>query len=239
METKTEILVLKDRCVRRVITEERIRIEDSLAEKMAASVRRVALYVAAPYEEKNSPFEKYYGLAHLMVGPGGDVWWTVPIRGLSLRAPFDGRDGVLWPAFDKPDMPQFEMRWAPPEDMKLVLGIGVTDLGVHSMVLVAFNDAGDAWRLPLSNVYDNGSLCWGRTAIQGDTMLHCLREAVECFEKSSWNSDLYAERTLEHTKLMFSFKANGEKFEQVPAPKIWTSICEKVSTKEIEEMLVP
>jgi hypothetical protein len=212
-------------------------LERIFAENTAVRVANVAL------------IGEGYGMASITATPTMETW-TVKVLKLGMEAPFLLRDGLHLPAFAEQNAPVIPMVWDVPDSMNLTLTVILKCTGkvygAGDQFLVAFDSEKRAWRLPLSNLYDECKLCHGQHNTRWKTKLESVKNACELFSKSRWNRDLYAgkDHLIPKTQAMFRWRpTEGGGFEQqamlLEEGKDWTSLAEKVGTEFIQRMVAP
>jgi hypothetical protein len=103
--------------------------------------------------------------------------------------------------------------------------------------LFAFSQSNRGYRLPLPNLHDDCRICTGSFPDHYPTGAEAVLASLEQFRKSKWNADLM--RTAEESQKFFRFQATNETFATLPIEAAdWTSLCEKVSTDLMEEVVL-
>lgn len=158
--------------------------------------------------------------------------WTVPLEQIMIDAPFQCKDGVLWPALGNPDLSNMTMWWKVPPGMRVFLGINVGNMKFESIsqFLIALDSGNRQYRLPLSNTYEDCVLCTGKYPGQTGCASHidAVRAAVSQFFKGKWQHDLYQTTEVKNTRALFSFKVDGDKTTQMWDGTLdWTKHCNK------------
>ncbi len=187
-----------------------------------------------------------FGLAAMTCNSTLEMW-SVHVNKLHFECPFYLQDGVHSPAFGDTNQPTMKLEWIP--NMSLVLGITVLRDGYYRLAgdhyLVAFDMRGNLWRLPVSNLYEDGKLCHGQPALKYTTSLECVLDCCKRFSSSKWNHDLYhltEEKRFRSTRDMFRWKPEATGFTQLDmtlaAAKDWTSLCQKISSETLSQLIV-
>jgi hypothetical protein len=182
-----------------------------------------------------------YGIAGVSI-VNQQIAWTVPILRLGLKAKYNFTDGVHTPFFQGDGkLPVLPLKWEPPSGMRLYLQIWLSDDGQFCQDVASHLFACDVerrlWLLPLSNLHDNCTLCYGGKTT-GENQLETVKKVCKDFANSPWNADLYKEADLSRTRAMFRFKPTKDSFEQLPVlGKHWTEHCIKVSNDAISQHL--
>lgn len=164
---------------------------------------------------------------------------TMRLKTLLFNAPFKLEDKVLFPAFQSSGSPVMTLEWTPPSSMFLYFLARLQDSGGQwrsiKTWLFALSEGGSAWRLPVSNLYEDCSLCTGDVNTTSWTLGESLAKIYTQFRKAQWNKDLAYESY--KTSRLFRWKAETNPFEQLPidAPN-WTNLCAKVSSPAMEEI---
>jgi len=188
-----------------------------------------------------APSKEYVGLS---IGPNGFGVAVIGLREISLRAPFAVEGTQTFPQFDGAH-PVMMVPWVVPDTMRLVLAVGFsTGYVMCDQHLVAIDSSERAWRLPISNLYNDCKLCAGRYDSTGDTIQMLVERAYEQFMASSWNADLYNDSDPTRraaSKKMFSYTIDGDKFIQnyKPEDDRWTELCQKVASEHITNYILP
>ncbi len=136
--------------------------------------------------------------------------------------------------------------WDIPDGMRLMFSAAVADWNTDDLPqtfpnqcchLVAFNSSGQAWQLPLPNLFDDCSVCMGQFNGRGPTIQDAVGLALGQLHKSSWNSDL-VEGKVPQSQSLFRFKMTDKAVECVPLADgvKWESFCKKVSTPITDKM---
>jgi hypothetical protein len=181
-----------------------------------------------------------WGTAHANIGPD-DIIWSVQIKRIPLKARFRLVSQVLVPMFASTSDLEMPLVWEVPAEIRLLFVIRTEAVDEYHQVennwLFAYNQANNAYHLPLPNLYDDCSICTGQFDRQHDTAAECVTASLEQFNKSQWNSDLMP--SLECSQKLFRFKPTDETFETLPidAPD-WTSLCAKVSTAIMDRLIL-
>lgn len=221
------------------ITKRDLQVEQSITDSLCIGVSR-----------KNPRIAKIggdYGNAGVAMS-GVLEMWSVRVTNLKINAPFFLKDGIHTPAFADNTQPLMTMEWKP--QMTLVLVITVlkdTMKNVHyagDHYLVAMDNRGGMWRLPLSNIYEDCRLCHGQAAHMRETSLEVVMECCDLFGKSQWNTDLYNgedRKRCDATARMFRWKPLEKGFQQLEilplSGKDWTSLCMKVATEKLSQFV--
>lgn len=190
-----------------------------------------------------------FGTAGVASQDDKSQYWSLRLETLVLNSEFKIKDGVLSPQFrSEPGNPLLEIDWKPPEDMRLMFVAQIVNSSetaiVNKQYLFALSGDGNAWRLPVSNLYETCELCAGNYESITTTSAQSLQRALEQFHKSGWNKDLW-DRTqdLKNTSRMFRFIPKTDKgftqqpYEGAAEGKHWSLLCQKVAT-EITKLIV-
>ena len=119
-----------------------------------------------------------------------------------------------------------KLSWNPPDDMYLILLY-------HSKSRLSYLSALSTvtkklYRLPLSNLYEDGKLCLGRAASAAlSATSGCIEQSrvmIKQFESGEWNTDLSPNLTF--TKAIMQFSLDGE---SLVVRKDWYSILSTMS----------
>lgn len=169
--------------------------------------------------------------------------FTIPVISLPMRAHFEPSEdkSYIYPQFSaSDDKPTIDLRWLVPASMIVVIVADVTfakepGYTIANSYLVAIDGSRRTYRLPVSNVYEDGRMCNGSYDNRGRTAAEALSKLWRQFQTSRWQSDL-ADRggaaVKDGAKNLFRFKAlEPSGFEQLPPMKTWTSCCTKTSSE--------
>lgn len=129
--------------------------------------------------------------------------------------------------------PQFIAQWKVPESMRLMFAAKVSYMGSQSLIgyksaclLIAWDSAKRARRLPLPNLYDNCYMCMGEYNGLGKNIQESFAKAVGQLDMAEWSSDLLTNDRLEGSDAMLKFKpAEGGDMESIPFTENWASLC--------------
>ena len=167
---------------------------------------------------------------------GREFYCSFRMNTLTIKSPFRLVDGILIPMFSSPNDPVMPMVWVVPPNMKLRVLLQMTvEPGAPYrsvaaiMWLYAYDNNGNAYRLPLPNLYDDCKVCTGtqgRTLVQ--TMQLAIEQHMETFRVSTWNADLWT--TVTESQTLFRFKPEGDEFKPLPVAENWFIHCKKVAT---------
>lgn len=164
-----------------------------------------------------------------MVRQSNQLYFTAVLDRFFMRAPFKMFGDRLVPNFTGTD-PVIEMVWVPPEGctLKMLIQPEVGLPRLYCSWFLAFDERGNAWRLPLPNVYDDCRVCTGQPATAYGTHLGMVADTLEKFRESRWNADLWSEP--EKTQALFQWIPHNDGFEQVfPKSDDWTNYSYKIS----------
>lgn len=222
------------------ITKRDLIVEQSITDSLSVGVCR-----------KNPRIAKIggdYGNAGVAI-TGSLEMWSVRVANMKITTHFSLKDGIHTPAFANPEQPIMTMEWKPP--MTLILAITVildkTKWAYYGgdHYLVAIDNRGGMWRLPVSNLYEDCKLCHGQQTKLKETSLEVVLHCCDLFPKSQWNADLYAEsdrKRFEATGRMFRWKPLEKGFQQLEtlplSGKDWTSLCQKVSSDKLNQLIL-
>ena len=234
--TTTEFLLRAGgEIVRRTVTEQEIAVPDNLLAQINKDVN-IPLHGLVAIDQ--------WGELGLMVSGAKLHYATVPARRIILRTGFDLVDKaekIFVPNFASSD-PQMELEWTPPEGMTVLILMVLQqhangEFSVPKAFLYALDEKGQYWKLPLSNIYDDGAICEGRPILKLPTMVAAVLDVLQTFDHSRWNRDLWQDKNM--TQAMFRFKALAEgKFETLPPEeKKWQKLCAKIVT-EVQKNIV-
>lgn len=224
----------------RTITEQDIEILPNIVDHFASAVVR-HIHDALPMK---AILPEADGNVSMVALPGHQTVWSMRLTKLPLKTNYQSKDGVLWPVFDDSTSPMLTMDWTPPANMGLVLAVTLSGEKLPVMQhLVAFDLATNrSYRLPLSNLYEDCKLCHGKYPGKPTTHLEALVLAINQFNNSNWNADLYNADASKrkNTKALFSFKAEKDSFPQQPVAESWMNSCEKIANDYVtNNIMIP
>lgn len=169
-----------------------------------------------------------------LIMSSNNVYATMPIAWIALKAPFQMVDGVLVPNLSSDTSPVLDLVWNIPTGMRCYLLFHTTFDAANGLYfltktwLFSQSHNKELWRLPLGNLYDDSSICTGRERFDGPSIPHAIKQCLLQFNRSLWNADLW--RDVDHCQKMFRFKPHSSGFEQLPyLNSDWTSLCRKIS----------
>lgn len=186
---------------------------------------------------------------------GKDSYWTVPMESIQLNTWFKKVGDILVPVFrEDAGLPTpMTLTWRNSiattiTPMRLIFLAHVVEYPptaklyrINKVYFFAFSKDGNAWRLPLANLYEHCEVCNGDFSSQSGTAEETVQLALEQFTKSQWNKDL-TDRTSNpgFTAKMFRFQPKGDKdFEQLPVNATdWIKVADKISNPDIVKYVV-
>ena len=234
MENNYEYIIKPGGLVRRETTEQPIDINASIIEQLASNVSRKATKVF-PMKLIDPENE---GIAGVTIMSGGVTCWSLPLQKIQIKTFYQTKDGVVFPVFDDTTSPELDLEWVVPQGLYLTLAVMLEgNMHATSQYLVAWDSSQRIYRLPISNLYADCKLCWGKYKSTATCHVEALAEAVANFYKSPWQKDLYdadAEKR-KKTRSLFRFKVEEKGFSQLPRDGEWTSLCEKIGNDFITE----
>ena len=214
--------------IRRFVSESQIAVPDNVMAALNKDVN-IPLHGLAAIDQ--------WGWMGMMVTGGKLHYCTVPVQRIILRTAFemvDKKEKIFCPNFSSSD-PAMELTWKPPGDMAVLILMAVqqhkdADFSIPKAFLYALDEKGQYWKLPLSNVFEDGAICEGRNVNRHPTLLAAVLDMLQTFDHSRWNRDLWNGQ--ENTYAMFRFVSAEEgKFEVLPpTEKKWTKLCTKIVT---------
>lgn len=234
MKTK-KLLVLDGNGLQELTLQMRpLAIDDKVINSLSESVTRTIMYAFQVPE-----CDTY---ASLKVS-GSIVGITIPLTYIQLRCPFLMNDKKeLYACFDaSKSAPNMSLKWVLPDSMKLsmVLLVSGTYANIQNHYLVAESGKQDGvlYRLPLPNLYENAALCSGKYQLTYNDYLSAARAAVNQFNNSAWNTDLYGRGKYDQTgpAQLFKFKPKGEtEMEQINDLDDWRKVSTSFSDATLE-----
>lgn len=164
-------------------------------------------------------------------------YYTVNLPELCIQAPYKLVEKVMVPQFNSKSDPVIPMKWIPPEDCHLKYLAMIQDSNVQCEWLMALDNKGLAWRLPLPNVYEDCRVCTGEYPRFCETDQHGVNSSLRQFRASNWNQDLWSGQE-ERSQKMFRFLPNKkEGFEQLQPDGNWTKLCVKVGIPQLQYLV--
>jgi hypothetical protein len=242
MEEKTEFIITGEgRCMRRSIIESYLECDADIAKALAAGI---IMPIRNCFEVPE------YGTVSGNTD-GTNFFWTVRMHSLPIRATFKliKMEGSKWmsPCFTN-EGTMLNLTWTLPETMFLYRLIWTT-LRPNGLIrfaktwMVATSSSKEGWwKLPLANIYDDGSCCTGEFSYEAQTHQAAVAAEIKQFLLSAHNTDLM--KSPENTQSLFRFTPNNETFEQQPIlppsgrdKQDWTRYCEKVSVEQYRHII--
>lgn len=181
------------------------------------------------------------------------MYWAIKLNVLRLQCRIkpieDGK--VITPDFEAPagqGEALVDLHWVPPLDMSIWYCVNtfVRDDGTicnNKSYLIALDSVWQAYRLPVSNVYENCELCTGDFNGRARTHLEVVQKCMAQFIASTWNADLANRGTNAAPHAMFRFEplAGEAGFRQLSianhASIHWTRYCDKASHSRLLEFI--
>ena len=165
--------------------------------------------------------------------------FTLRLSELTIQTRFSEQGGLMVPDFSAlhASSTALTMRWPVPDDMKLFLMVQVNPetLQAGESWLLAYNTQSYCYRLPTSNIYEDGKVCQGKYDNYGGSLLECLIKAYAQFLASPWNdhlTDRGGKNGMDNSKAMFRFKAlEPDGFEAVPPDRSWFTLSTKINNE--------
>jgi hypothetical protein len=187
-----------------------------------------------------------WGQVSVAVDENAYQYWSVTVDEINFKTSFkvngEGESAELVPTFrENPAEPAITIAWNKNDAMKdqsksmylkfmaHIVADGIHHYKVHKQYLYAFDDTNNAYRLPISNLYDTCELCNGEYNSRATTALESLTKALHQFRNSSWNSDLWKSEGIVDNFIRFKPLANG--FQTLPIKNQWTRSCAKIGTQ--------
>lgn len=186
-----------------------------------------------------------WGTVSVAVDENAYQYWSVTVDEINFKTCFyvkgEGEAAELIPMFrESPTNPAISIPWkvvdalkeqSKPMYLKFMAHI-IQDgaaYKVHKQYLYAFDDSGNAYRLPISNLYDTCELCNGEYNSRSTTALECLSKALNQFRNSPWNSDLWKDSAIVENFIRFKPLETG--FTTLPIKNDWRKWCSKIATQ--------
>ncbi len=128
--------------------------------------------------------------------------------------------------------------WKVPEDMVLLFGSKIYNCDDmrnapatshdQSCWLIAYDKEKRAYKLPISNVYDDCAICMGKFEGTAPTASEAFGMALKQFNASDWNADLAGGTG--NSDSLFRFKTKKDETETLAPSEHWTKLCTVIST---------
>lgn len=232
-----EYVIKSDGLKRRRIVEDDIDINAAIVNQISAAVSRktkkvMPMKIIDP-ENAND--------ASLTVLPGNTTVWSLPLVKLPLKTFYQSKDGTVFPVFDDTTSPQLALEWVIPSNMFVVLAVQLDSrMDCLKQYLVAFDANSRTYKLPLSNLYDDCALCSGIYKGKSANQVEALTNALNQLRNGEWQKDLYQgdAANRRRTRDLFSFKVEEKGFSQIPHPKDWTALCDKVANDFVTSNII-
>lgn len=237
MQTVNEIILTEDN---RVMLETRTRVEKVItSDTFRPLLDSFQLKLKSFHDLRHLPG---FTVAHLCSSLKEHVW-TVPIKTLTIRAPFAMLEGGLVPSFGSKNDPLLKLEWPVPPSLNLNLVIStVADGGEWCCAkewLLAFDENSAAWRLPLANLYEDASLCSGDWERTNPTSTGLLGVAIHQFVNSQWNQDLHDTGDMKKVQALIRFDPKTEPYTALPVnTPDWRNLTRKVGSPIIESVVL-
>lgn len=160
----------------------------------------------------------------------------VLINDLTIKAGFlaDGDNVAI--AFNNKNSIQLTVKWVPPCKMRLITEFQLSGNGqvvqYYQTFLVLEKDNA-LYRLPLSNVYDDGHLCLGNDSIITTNIMEGVSTIIRKINDTKWDADLTPPMNACHA--LFKFKRNASAqlgFDQITSVD-WLSKQNKIALDNI------
>lgn len=164
---------------------------------------------------------------------------SIEVTRVKFRAAtrMDGKELVF--SFGDHDAPVTEIEWRPEGEIPLCMMLHIMhtlnrDSSIYACAKMWFlaRDNKAFWRLPLPNIFEDCGVCEGRRAKNFKTMMECVVDALDAFDKNTWNADLLYEDRIKECGKLFRFKPDKEgtgfKWCGVPEGTKWQDWCQKI-----------
>ena len=164
-----------------------------------------------------------------------------PLEIMPVNMPWRMQDDTLLPSpapagCDSPN-PLIRMDWRVPYEMSLVF---ISKVGAMVKVekkcnfLLAFDPEMRCYRLPLPNIFEDGSICMGDFDSHGTTIIEAHAKCWQQFKSAQWNTDLYSDDRIAKLEALISFKVtkgvDKDEFDQIEV-KNWSNHCYTCETR--------
>ncbi len=178
--------------------------------------------------------------------------WSVEVKDITFKTSYrikgEGETAELIPLFMEKSDTAVSINWVKDDamagqkksmELRFVAVIQPQGPGAgfktFKQYLYAF-DGSNAYRLPISNLYDTGELCNGTYESLSATSSEALIKALNQFRTSSWNSDLWKDETIVENFIRFKPLETG--FKTLPIKSNWTQWCRKISTPLLKHVII-
>lgn len=171
------------------------------------------------------------------------ITFTCHLPRLRIRCPWKaGAGGIVTPDW-KGNTAPLELFWDVPKDADLCLLITVyCDLdGAWSqdktyLFLMSTTKDGKGYRIPTSNLFENGEMCTGlHDLIKMPTARAAAEFVFDQVDRGVWRNDLMP--APEKSAALFRFKPTDVGFEQVPMEQDWRQFCYPIGNSKMEEIV--
>jgi hypothetical protein len=225
-------LLTEDGKINRLKVDE-IVLNQSVISKIAGAMVFGAPYVV-PYNKDNEPLSICLRNNETILG--------ARIKQLRLTTNYLLKDDYLYPCFQETsDSLKLTAIWQAPPSMELFFAIvcvgppkEFSAQYINQSYLFARHTSpkkyGGLFKLPLSNLYDDGKLCLGESIkeVRASNYAATMDRAITILNNSNWNADLYPPN-VEISKSLFRF--NPTDMTQIPVDEpTWPKYCLKCST---------
>ncbi len=166
------------------------------------------------------------------------VWQR--INKINLKTTFSITGEVLVPQFSvNTNFIERSLVWNTPNDMSLYFAVHMMKSGhawdsTQAIFFAVKNGTPGYYRLPLSNLYDDGRICLGRNWPDGIAhyAIDGYEAALRKFQVNSWNADIMP--AMEHCHRLFRFNPSNNL--QLPTPYNWQDYCRRVNHAQMAEV---
>lgn len=155
-----------------------------------------------------------------------------------------GNDKVLRPVFlrasdgEEKGFPMFPADWLVPSNMRLRFAARIHEYNSdkpythydHACYLLAYDNAGRCFRLPLPNLFEDGAMCMGKFDCRSDSIQSAMQSAVDQLARSDWNADLMSTYRQQCSDALFQFQPDNEAIKCIPFGGDWMRLSEKIVT---------
>jgi hypothetical protein len=133
-----------------------------------------------------------------------------------------------------------EVIWKVPDNMRVILVLTIQNRlaqwCVSKSYLYCVDSRPEYWRLPLANIYEDGSICEGRPVNWFGSLLEAVADMLTTFDHSRWTSHLWTDH--DKSQRMFRFKAIADgKFETLPCGS-WITMANKVVVTDVQRNIL-
>ena len=218
--TKTENILTDKGVVRRRIEERLVAVNEDLIQRLAdQSPRSCRLGVLMDLESTLAIYKDCVAL-------------SFRIDKIPLKTKFTPGDDFLYPSFAENGLLMYK-EWVIPTDMEAYLTCVSFGESLKVILSAWSSKEKQMYRLPLPNIYEDGSICMGdRFNYDGSDLLASARRSIKSFKEAEWNRDLIHNTGGNHVK-MFRYDPDGNQLAPLQA---WESLSFPLGVRELSHL---